>query len=78
MTTTYQSGDGQSTKIGYVSRNDQLCTGHRGVNGNDHGQKAYRLLCLRVDCGEVYGANGSDIHLRLCPRCQGGAAGIPY
>ena len=24
----------------------------------------------------VYGANGSDFHLRRCPKCDGGAKGI--
>jgi hypothetical protein len=28
-------------------------------------------------CGHVYGANGSDIWLRKCPYCQGGAEGLP-
>ena len=74
----YQGGRGDSTRIGYVNRNDQLCTGHRGVRGTDHEQLAYRLLCLGAACGHVYGANGSDVFQRKCPECQGGAPGIPY
>jgi hypothetical protein len=35
----------------------------------------YGLGCSR--CGEVYGANGSDIHLRKYPSCQGGSPGLP-
>lgn len=73
---TWQSGSGDSVRIGYVSANGQRCCGHRGVLGTDHGQYAYKLECTR--CGYVYGANGSDVHLRLCPECQGGAPGIPY
>jgi rRNA maturation endonuclease Nob1 len=65
-----------TTKIGYVNRNRQRCTGHRGRPGNDHLQRAYKLECL--DCGHAYGANGSDIFHRRCPSCQGGADGIPY
>lgn len=72
----FRSGDGQSTKIGYVNRNDQKCLGTLGVPGTDHMQKAYRLECLK--CGFVYGANGSDIAERRCPECQGGAKGIRY
>jgi hypothetical protein len=26
----------------------------------------------------VYGTNGSDMHGRRCPECQGGAPGIRY
>jgi hypothetical protein len=41
------------------------------------------MECTRAECrgrrdGDPfhYGANGSDIHLRLCPACQGGASGL--
>jgi hypothetical protein len=27
--------------------------------------------------GDVYGVNGSDIHDRQCPSCQGGETGLP-
>ena len=27
-------------------------------------------------CGHRYGANGSDFHIRKCPKCQGGAEGL--
>lgn len=36
----------------------------------------YRVECLK--CGHVYGANGSDIHLRKCPKCQGSTKGIEF
>lgn len=39
-------------------------------------QKVYLLACKR--CGFLYGANGSDIHDRKCPQCQGGKAGERY
>ena len=74
----FESGAGESTRIGYVNRHRQRCEGHRGRSGNDHLQRAYRMRCLQSGCGHVYGANGSDIFQRKCPRCQGGATGIPY
>jgi Zn finger protein HypA/HybF involved in hydrogenase expression len=39
-------------------------------------KKSYKLECR--DCGHIYGANGCDIHERLCPECQGRAPGIDY
>jgi hypothetical protein len=72
----WQSGTGESVQIGAVNRNGQRCCGHRGVTGTDHGQLAYKVDCTR--CGYVYGANGSDMHERRCPVCDGGAAGIRF
>src|SRR5262245_58625580 len=72
----WESGSGDSVKVGYENPNGQRCCGHRGVLGTDHLQYAYKVECTR--CGYVYGANGTDLHLRLCPECQGGAPGIPY
>jgi hypothetical protein len=72
----WQSGLGVSVQIGEVNRNGQRCCGHRGTSGTDHGQFAYKVECSY--CGHVYGANGSDMHERLCPECQGGAPGIPF
>jgi hypothetical protein len=61
-----------------VNRKNQRCCGHRGVAGNDHGQRSYRMKCLQPDCGHVYGANGTDVFQRKCSKCQGGAAGIRF
>lgn len=72
----FRSGSGETTEIGYVNGNDQQCHGTLGTKGTDHLQLAYRMECLR--CGFVYGANGSDIHERKCPKCQHGAEGIRY
>lgn len=72
----WKSAGGDSTKIGFTNANGQKCLGHRDVKGTDHLQYAYKVECTR--CGFVYGANGSDLHLRKCPQCQGGAAGIRY
>ena len=76
MNAGFSSGDGRWTQIGKVNDNRQKNHGKRGHPGNDHLQYSYKLECL--DCGHCYGANGSDIHERKCPECQGGAVGIPY
>lgn len=72
----FVSGDGFSTKIGFVNPNGQECKGTAGMDGTDHMQKAYKVECSA--CGYVYGANGSDLAARKCPECQGGAPGIRY
>lgn len=72
----FRDGTGRTTKVGYVNRNNQECRGHRGQPGTDHNQVAYRMKCLR--CGHVYGANGSDVFQRKCPKCQDGMAGIDF
>ena len=59
-----------------MNRNRQKCHGHRRIPGNHSNQIAYKMECLH--CGHVYGANGCDVHLRRCPKCQKGASGIPY
>jgi hypothetical protein len=76
--TEFKNGSTETTRIGYINRNDQECLGTRGVAGTDHGQRSYRMLCLNERCGNVYGANGTDVHLRKCPRCQGGKPGIEF
>lgn len=67
--------DKGTTRIGFVNRNGQINIRATGLPGSDHGQSVYVLQCR--ECGEVYGANGSDIHLRKCPACQGGRPGEP-
>ena len=74
----FESGTTNTTKIGFTNRNDQLCTGNRGVAGTDHGQVSYRMACMLAKCGHVYGANGTDVFQRKCPSCQGGVPGIDY
>jgi hypothetical protein len=64
-----------TTKIGYTNRNGQVVVRHTDLLGTDHNQYVYVLRCNH--CGQEYGANGSDIWLRKCPYCQGGAPGIP-
>lgn len=68
--------DKGTTKIGFRNRNEQTNIRATGLPGTDHGQVIYVLRC--EPCGGVYGANGSDIHLRRCPACQGGRPGLPF
>lgn len=65
-----------TTCTGYVNRNGQVVVRNTRTPGTDKNQYVYQLGCSH--CGHIYGANGSDIHLRLCPSCQGGAAGLAY
>jgi hypothetical protein len=74
----FQSGSTDTTQIGYVNGNQQRCAGHRGRAGTDHMQLAYRMECQMPGCGYVYGANGTDVFQRRCPKCQGGRPGIAF
>ena len=74
----YQSGQTDTTTIGYINPNNQKCMGHRGAPGPDHNQLAYRMECQVAGCSTIYGANGSDIFQRKCPKCQAGAPGIEF
>lgn len=65
----------KTTAVGYTNRNGQVVVRPTGLRGTDHLQYVYILRCNR--CRQEYGANGSDIHERLCPNCQGGMPGIP-
>ncbi|MGI9310332.1 MAG: hypothetical protein ACR2P7_02230 [bacterium] len=69
-------GSGENTRIGEKNRNDQVCLGTRDVSGTDHKAKSYAMFCLH--CGQLYGANGTDVFQRKCPGCQGGKSGIEY
>ena len=76
--------DRGTTRVGYLNRNGQLVVKSTGLPGNDHLQYIYVLRCTRIDprtgreCGYEYGANGSDIFQRKCPRCQDGKPGLDY
>jgi len=65
----------KTTDPGYVNRNGQTVVRATGEPGTDHHQRIYVLRCTH--CTTEYGANGSDIHERKCPKCQGGKAGLP-
>jgi hypothetical protein len=72
----HRSGAGRTTEPGYENRNGQTVIRSTGMAGTDYGQYVYVLRC--GSCGNEYGANGSDIHIRRCPVCQGGRPGLPY
>lgn len=65
----------QTTTPGFVNENLQEVLGPTGQPGTDHMQRVYALRCRK--CSHEYGANGSDIWLRRCPACGGGAPGFP-
>jgi len=71
-----RKGPARTTVLGYVNRHGQVVIRKTDLPGTDHGQKVYQLGCSI--CGHVYGANGSDIHLRRCPLHDRGAPGLPY
>jgi hypothetical protein len=66
----------RTTQTGYVNHRGQVVIRNTGLRGTDYGQWVYQLGCSV--CGHVYGANGSDIHLRRCPMHDRGAPGLPY
>ncbi len=63
-----------TTEPGYRNRNGQVVIRPTHLVGTDHYQYVYVLRC--ENCGQEYGANGSDIFQRNCPNCQGGAPGL--
>ena len=63
-----------TTATGYVNRNGQVVVRNTRTPGTDNNQYVYQLGCSH--CGHVYGANGSDIFQRKCPKCQSGAPGL--
>ncbi|MBT9685822.1 hypothetical protein [Pseudoflavonifractor sp. MCC625] len=71
MNSSSKSQKGMTTITGYINKNEQQNLGKTDLDGTDFAQKLYLMRCLR--CGHTYKANGSDIHLKKCPNCQGGA-----
>jgi hypothetical protein len=65
-----------TTAIGYVNKHDQEVIRKTDLPGNDHAQRVYVIRCKT--CGYEYGANGSDIWLRRCPKHDGGAPGLAH
>lgn len=60
----------KTTDPGYINRNNQMNHGRKEKSDNHYNQWFYEMECL--DCGHRYNANGSDIWLRKCPKCQNG------
>ena len=64
----------QTTDPGYRNIHGQIVISRTGFPSESFpGQTIYRLRCDH--CKHEYGANGSDIHKRRCPRHQDGAKG---
>ena len=63
-----------TTEIGFINRNRQKVVRKTGLDGTDHNQRVYELECL--ECGHRYGANGSDIFQRRCPKHDSGRPGL--
>jgi hypothetical protein len=63
-----------TTTPGFVNPHRQEVIQNTGKAGTDHVQYVYELKCQH--CAQHYGANGSDIHERKCPVCQGGKPGL--
>lgn len=60
----------KSTEAEYVNKNNQRNNGRTDIPGTGNGQWFYDMECL--ECGHKYHANGHDVWLRKCPKCQGG------
>lgn len=60
----------KSTETGYINKNNQKNNGKTDIPGTGNGQWFYDMECL--NCGHKYYANGHDVWLRKCPKCQGG------
>jgi len=56
----------QTTLRGYINRNEQLNLGPTGKPGTHPNQHEYLVECLA--CRHEYGANGCDLHERVCPQ----------
>jgi hypothetical protein len=55
-----------TTSPGFENKNGQIVVKGTSKSGTDHNQYIYILRCNH--CGTVYGANGSDIWERRCPK----------
>ena len=74
----HSSGEPMSKKTtdpGYKNKNGQIVVRKMSVKGTDHNAYVYELKC--TNCGHRYGANGTDIWQRKCPKCDGGMPGNP-
>jgi len=64
-----------TTVPGFQNPNGQIVVRKTNLRGNLYPNWTYVLRCEY--CSKEYGANGCDIHVRLCPYCQRGAPGLP-
>ena len=68
----------KSTDIGYINKNNQEVIRRTDIQGTDYQQRVYVVRCNKPNCGYEYGANGTDLFERMCPKCQNGAPGLSY
>lgn len=66
----------KTTEPGYTNDHGQTVVRRTEHAGTDHGQTVYVLRCGK--CRHEYGANGSDIWERKCPKCGRGRPGLAY
>lgn|GEM_PF-953448 len=71
-----QTNESKPIERGQINRNDQRNLGRSEPfhKGTDHRQYVYIIQCTK--CGHIYGANGSDVFQRKCPKCQDGRPGV--
>lgn len=69
VTRTRRKKAEKTTTTGYINKNNQRNNGRTDQLGTGQGQWFYDMECLY--CGHRYYANGHDIWLRKCPKCQG-------
>jgi hypothetical protein len=65
-----------ANRIGYVNKSGQVVVRNTDLCNPDKNRAIYMLGCSY--CGQVYGAAGSDIVGRKCPKCQDGAPGLAH
>lgn len=58
----------RSTDVGYINKNNQKNLGYAGISETHYNQRFFQMECL--ECGHIYFANGCDVWLRKCPKCQ--------
>ncbi len=58
----------KTTDTGYINKNNQKNLGYAGISETHYNQKFFEMECL--NCGHKYFANGCDVWLRKCPKCQ--------
>jgi hypothetical protein len=63
-----------TTQVGYRNAYGQELTRKTSKAGVPPFQRIFAMKCGA--CGHEYGANGSEVHSRRCPACQGGPAGV--
>ncbi len=63
-------------EAGDVNKHGQQLVRKTKGPGNHPSSRLWVLRCTDSSCGQVYGANGCDFHIRRCPSHQNGRPGI--